>query len=473
MENNNKKHHGHGHEHHGHSHGEHGHSDYGTAKHSNNNKHHHKTHSINHSNSSNPSATTLLLNHYKEDAKTVERRKYEKARRQLLCASTFCFLFMLVEAAGGFYVGSLAIMSDAAHLLADCAGFAMALMGLYVAQRPTNLKYTYGYQRAEILGAIFSVLLLWLLTGIIVYNAVLRVLHPEDVDGFYMFIIASCGLLVNLIMGVILIQSGHGHSHGGLPGSEDNNCEHGHSHGHSHSNDGHHGDEHDDDIDSGSIAVRSAFIHVLGDGLQSFGVMIAAGLIWYNPEWKIADPICSFVFGAIVLATTPGILKQGFKILLNAAPSNMSKKVYTKLYKVDCIEDVHDLHLWPLNASGKLALTVHIVATDKAKALRAAQDIAMEFNIRHTTIQVEQGSEEIENCEKVNSFKCVMEEENEIKLLSSTNVSDDESDHDHHDHHGHSHGQHGHAHGSHEDEHVSFLNNDVSEKLLPHNHHHD
>ena len=135
------------------------------------------------------------------------------------------------------------------------------------------------------------------------------------------------------------------------------------------------------------------------------------------PEWKIADPICSFVFGAIVLATTPGILKQGFKILLNAAPSNMSKKVYTKLYKVDCIEDVHDLHLWPLNASGKLALTVHIVATDKAKALRAAQDIAMEFNIRHTTIQVEQGSEEIENCEKVNSFKCVMEEENEIKLL--------------------------------------------------------
>mgnify|MGYP001446823344 FL=1 len=156
MENNNKKHHGHGHEHHGHSHGEHGHSDYGTAKHSNNNKHHHKTHSINHSNSSNPSATTLLLNHYKEDAKTVERRKYEKARRQLLCASTFCFLFMLVEAAGGFYVGSLAIMSDAAHLLADCAGFAMALMGLYVAQRPTNLKYTYGYQRAEILGAISS-----------------------------------------------------------------------------------------------------------------------------------------------------------------------------------------------------------------------------------------------------------------------------------------------------------------------------
>ena len=71
-----------------------------------------------------------------------------------------------------------------------------------------------------------------------------------------------------------------------------------------------------------------------------------------------------------------------------------------------CIEDVHDLHLWPLNASGKLALTVHIVATDKAKALRAAQDIAMEFNIRHTTIQVEQGPKEIENCEKVKGISC-------------------------------------------------------------------
>jgi solute carrier family 30 (zinc transporter), member 2 len=388
-------------------------------------------------------ARTGLLSQYKDNVETVERKEYHKARRQLLCASFFCFLFMLIEAAGGIYVGSLAIMSDAAHLLADCAGFAMALTGLYVAQKPTNLRYTYGYQRAEIIGAILSVLLLWLLTGIIIYQAVLRVLHPEDVNGFYMFIIASFGLVVNVVMGVILIQSGHGHSHGGLPGSSDNDCSHGHSHGD--------GNDHGDKNHVDNIAVRSAFVHVLGDGLQSFGVMIAAGLIWYNPKWKIADPICSFLFGIIVLATTPGILKQGFAILLNAAPTNMSRQVYSRLYAVDCIENVHDLHLWPLNASGKLALTVHIIATDKVKALDNAQKIAIEFGIRHTTIQVEcagcvkPGCNEIENCNRTNTHKCIMEEEDDIKLMSTT-VSDAEDEEENHHGHGHAHNDHGHSH---------------------------
>ena len=121
-----------------------------------------------------------------------EQEAYQHARRQLLCASCCCFLFMVLEAVGGWYVGSLAVMSDAAHLLVDCAGFAMNLVGLYVAQRPKTLKYTYGYQRAEIVGAIMSVLLLWLLTGIILYQAVRRLFHPEDVKGMEMFAIASC-----------------------------------------------------------------------------------------------------------------------------------------------------------------------------------------------------------------------------------------------------------------------------------------
>ena len=349
--------------------------------------------------------------------------RYQKARRQLLCASFFCFIFMLVEAAGGFYIGSLAIMSDAAHLLADCAGFAIALVGLYVAQKPTTLKYTYGYQRAEIIGAVMSVLLLWLLTGIIVYQAVLRVLHPTEVNGKYMFFIASFGLGVNLIMGFVLMQSGHGHSHGGIPHTSD----HGHAHGGEHDHDEH------GDSGSGSIAVRSAFIHVIGDALQSFGVMIAAGLIWFDPDWRLADPICSFVFGLIVLATTPGILQQAFKILLNAAPSNVSKQVYSALLAINCIDDIHDLHLWPLDASGKLALTVHIVATDRVNGLRLAQDVAKNFGIRHTTIQVEcagcddDNCNEVVNCTNINIHRCVMKVEDEMKISSNKKIVNDQS----------------------------------------------
>jgi len=374
---------------------------------------------------------------------------YRRARRQLLCASSFCFLFMVLEALGGWYVSSLAIMSDAAHLLADCAGFAMSLVGLYVAQKPTTLKYTYGYQRAEIIGAIMSVLLLWLLTGIIIYNAVLRLLHPEEVHGREMFIIATCGLLVNVIMGMILAQSGHGHSHGGLPGDDSHSHSHAHSHAHAHAH-GHTNsvnrttygtlvDAEEPSCESHqeeeqSMAVRSAFLHVLGDGIQSVGVMIAAALIWYNPAWKIADPICSFLFALIVLATTPKILKQGFSILLNAAPTNMSKNIYEDLYRVKCIQNVHDLHLWPLSASGKLALTVHIVATDKVVALKSAQDIAIKYGVRHTTIQVECAGcdqtdcDEVSNCTIVNTHQCIVEDAESLQTALSVLEADDNDD---------------------------------------------
>lgn len=399
----------HGHQHHGHQHHEHSHS--------------HSV-AVNQHEDHGTSPSTSLLSSGRVSKVAEDKLRYQKARSQLLCASFFCFTFMLVEAAGGFYVGSLAIMSDAAHLLADCAGFAIALVGLYVAQRPTTLKYTYGYQRAEIIGAVLSVLLLWLLTGIIVYQAVLRVLHPTEVNGKYMFIIASFGLAVNLIMGFVLMQSGHGHSHGGIPHSSD--------HGHSHSHGGHGHGDHDDHGDDGSdsIAVKSAFIHVIGDALQSFGVMIAAGLIWYKPEWKLADPICSFVFGLIVLATTPGILRQAFKILLNAAPSHVSKQVYSALLAVECIEDIHDLHLWPLDASGKLALTVHIITTDRVNGLRLAQKVAKNFGIRHTTIQVEcagcddDNCNEIVNCANINTHRCVMQVDDEIKIPSKGTPKD-------------------------------------------------
>lgn len=141
-----------------------------------------------------------------------------------------------------------------------------------------------------------SVILVWLLTGILVYEAIYRLQHPQEVNGKLMFIVASCGLGVNILMGIILHQSGHGHSHG-LGGGHG-----GHGHSHGASEDGHYAavhDEHEEEEDGGhahppsaaNINVTAAFIHVLGDALQSVGVMIAAGLIWYNPEWKIADPV--------------------------------------------------------------------------------------------------------------------------------------------------------------------------------------
>eukprot|EP00501_MAST-03F_sp_TOSAG23-6_P001069 GSMAST32.ASY1.ANO1.1112.1 assembled CDS len=370
--NSHQKDHGHSHQSdHGHSHqSDHGHSHHSDHGHS------HGSHDLDH-----------------------DREAYLVARRKLLCAGGFCFVFMIVEVIGGYIAGSLAIMTDAAHLLSDVAGFAISLFGLYVAQKPTNLEYTYGYQRAEVIGAILSVLMLWFLTGILVYEAINRLIHPSPVDGKIMFIVATLGLFVNVIMGLILAYSGHGHSHGELPGS---------SH----------------ETETESIAVRSALIHVVGDLVQNAGVMCAAGLIWYNPKWTVADPLCTFVFATLVLATTPGILRQGFNILLSAAPVGMSGQIYSDLSEVPCIVDAHDLHIWPLNSSGKLSLTVHVVATDKEKALDAAQSIAKKYEIRHTTIQVEgANSMEVENCATIN-----MHHHNELGSFFKTR-KDSDSDH--------------------------------------------
>ena len=335
------------------------------------------------------------------------------------------------------YSPHLAILTDAAHLLSDLASFLISLAALYLSSRSPTSQLSYGFHRAEILGALISVLIIWLITGILVYEAVLRIISPQDVDGKIMFIVAISGLGVNVLMGLVILQSGHGHSHGLSGGSG-----HGHSHGnhqhddnadhdekhqdaahddkhsdhhqplpqdrgmtpmagqagvriHSHDHPGHveHGDHHDDHHQHGTgkaagdhnqdaedadwhvhhhqaapaetgqraaaaagpsqplhhdhdqlttstvnesshndgglvdgsagqredsprgqrtktpaveqnTNVRAAFIHVLGDGVQSCGVVIAAILIWVNPDWHIADPICTFLFSVLMVFTT-------------------------------------------------------------------------------------------------------------------------------------------------------------------------
>jgi zinc transporter 2 len=143
--------------------------------------------------------------------------------------------------------------------------------------------------------------------------------------------------------------------------------------------------------------VRAAFIHVLGDGIQSVGVMIAAALIWARPEWRIADPICTFVFSIIVLVTTVRLVKQSLAVLMEGSPDGIDPvKVEQKLRSILSVYAVHDLHIWSISV-GKPSLSVHLLArTDGKGVLEAAhQMLATVFNIHHSTIQVELGSDAI------------------------------------------------------------------------------
>ncbi|CAH8387022.1 unnamed protein product [Eruca vesicaria subsp. sativa] len=332
--------------------------------------------------------------------------------RKLCIAVVLCLLFMTVEVFGGIKANSLAILTDAAHLLSDVAAFAISLFSLWAAGWEATPRQTYGFFRIEILGALVSIQLIWLLTGILVYEAIIRLLtETSEVNGFLMFLVAAFGLLVNIVMAVLLGHD-HGHSHG---------HGHGHSHGHDHHTHGgvtvtthhHHGhgeDKHhhahgdvteqlldkskpDKEKRKRNINVQGAYLHVLGDSIQSVGVMIGGGIIWYKPEWKIVDLICTLIFSVIVLATTINMIRSILEVLMESTPREIdATKLEKGLLEMEEVVAVHELHIWAITV-GKVLLACHVNITPEADAdmvLNKVIDyIRREYNISHVTIQIE------------------------------------------------------------------------------------
>ncbi|KAG2908084.1 hypothetical protein PC114_g10613 [Phytophthora cactorum] len=141
-----------------------------------------------------------------------------------------------------------------------------------------------------------------------------------------------------------------------------------------------------------NLNIRSAYIHALGDFIQSIGVCIAGGLIWLKPEWQIADPIATFVFSILVLFTTIGIVRDSLHILMEGSPEGMdTEEIELGLRACSSVIGVHDLHIWSLSA-GLPSLSVHIVADDVEAALHATQHFLLSKGITHSTIQTEKTS---------------------------------------------------------------------------------
>merc|ERR1712001_128971 len=186
-----------------------------------------------------------------------------------------------------------------------------SLFSIRLASRPSTQRMSFGWHRAEVLGATVSVLMIWLVTGVLVYMAILRVINKEFmIEPKAKLITSGLGVLVNIVMGATLHQ--HGHSHGG--GSS-----HGHSHGDLSSVE--QGLPSKADKHNENINVSAAFIHVVGDFLQSIGVFLAAIVIYFKPEWSLIDPICTFIFSFLVLGTTLTILRKTMTVLLEATLS--------------------------------------------------------------------------------------------------------------------------------------------------------
>ena len=322
-------------------------------------------------------------------------RKKAFAKRQLRTIMAICVLFMTCEVVGGYFAGSLAIMTDAAHLLSDAASFAISLGAVWLAERPRTAHATFGFHRVEIFGALASVLLIWVLTAVLCFEAVERIRNPEPVKGDIMFITAALGLGVNLAMMRVLHGGGGGDEGGGGGGGSHHGHSHAGGHGHSHGGSG------------DNMAVQAAFIHILGDFVQSIGVLIAAAVIWAVPEAHIADPICTFIFSVLVLFTTFNILRSAYHELMNGVPAHVDlARLAADMMTLPAVTNVHDLHVWSFGQD-RLCLTAHIIVSgtehDRAAALEAASALAAKLGIRHSTLQVELASStDVASCLRFN-----------------------------------------------------------------------
>jgi len=303
-----------------------------------------------------------------------------KARRQLGFATLLCTVFVTGEVVGGYYSGSLAIMGDAAHMFSDLASFGVSLFVLWLSDKRPRKTMTFGYHRAEALGALATLCIIWYVTGILVYLAVKRI-HDQDfeIHDTAMLVVATAAVAFNVLLGFTLhgvCNVPHAHSHGGG------------GHGHSH-----HGNDHDSSHGR-QINIRAALIHVLGDLLQSIGVLISSLLIkFFGDSFKVADPICTLVFACIVVITTFSVLKDTLAILLEGTPANIDyDSVYQDLLNIKEVYKVHSLHLWSLTADLPV-MSAHLATSPAADQEQVRADtnkmLRSKYKIYRSTLQVE------------------------------------------------------------------------------------
>ena len=265
------------------------------------------------------------------------------------------FVFLFIEVIAGILTNSLALLSDAGHMLTDVGALALAIVVSKLAQLPRDGKRTYGYMRAEIIGAFINGATLVAICGVILFEALQRFREPQEILGFPMLIVAIFGLLANLISAWILM------------GDRKNN-----------------------------LNIECAYLHMIFDAIGSVGAIISGFAIWIW-NFQFMDIIASIAIVFLILAGTKTLLKQSINILMNAAPEHIDfHKVKNALKKMDHITEIHDLHIWTIS-EGNTALSVHIKVSDHchdthhwSECLKNAQQLLDEkFAIKHCTIQIE------------------------------------------------------------------------------------
>ena len=262
-------------------------------------------------------------------------------------------VIMVAEVIGGILSNSLALLGDAGHMLVDALALGLALFAMAIARRPATPSRTYGCHRVEIMAALANGVTLVLLALWIFYEAYQRFLDPPLVQAPLMLLVATIGLIANLI-GMLLLRR----------------------------------------ASQGQLNIKAAYWHILGDTISSVGVIVA-GIIISITGWYVVDPIIAVFIGGIILWGAVRIVRESVDILLEAVPGHIEvDKVIKTIKNVSGVEDLHDIHIWTIT-SDIHALSVHLVIEDQTVSRSTEivetvnHDLARHFNITHTTLQLE------------------------------------------------------------------------------------
>lgn len=276
-------------------------------------------------------------------------------KKVLMISFIIITAYMIIEVIGGFITNSLALLSDAGHMLSDSISLGVGLLAFTLGEKVANYSKTYGYKRFEILAAVFNGVTLLLIAIYIFYEAFQRFQNPPEVASTGMLIIASIGLLVNILVAWILMRGGD---------TKEN------------------------------LNLRAAFLHVLGDLLGSVGAVIAALLIMFF-NWGLADPLASVIVALLVLISGWRVTKDAVHVLMEGTPKNVDlDDIINTMENVQGIISIHDLHVWSIT-SGQNALSCHAVVDgdlsihESQELLRTIEGKLDHKGIGHVTIQME------------------------------------------------------------------------------------
>lgn len=280
-------------------------------------------------------------------------KQQSTSKKTLWITLMLTLFFTIVEVVGGILSNSLALLSDSAHMISDVFALVLSMTAIYMSTRKPNRKYTFGFLRFEIIASFLNGLALAIIALGIFVEGIRRIVQPKDVDLTTMLIIASIGLIVNVVLTIILSRSA----------KKENN-----------------------------LNVKSALWHFFGDLLSSVGIIVS-GILIYFTGYSILDPLISMIIGGIIFVGGSKIIRESYLILMETVPNNFDLDAIRRdIKELDGIEDVHELHLWSVT-SEHYSLTAHVFTKKNIEpfiVIKAINNVLKnKYGIEHSTIQIE------------------------------------------------------------------------------------